>query len=67
MTVKELINKLLYEKMDNEVLLCYEKEHIDERGDKCKGYCFRIDDVTNGYIMFTDWRDKDNEKAKTDI
>ena len=58
MTVKELINKLLDEPMDKEVLLVYEKEHIDEYGEKCSGYSFNIDDVRKGEIMFTDWRDK---------
>lgn len=59
MTVKELITKLLDSPMDEEVLLCYDKEHIDERGEKCSGYCFNIDDVRNGEIIFTDWRDKE--------
>ena len=57
MTVRELINKLLDESMEREILLTYEKEHIDAQGEKCKGYCFRIDDVSNGRIMFTDWRE----------
>ena len=61
MTVRELINKLLDEPMDNEVLLHYGKEHIDELGEKCNGYCFDIDGVKNGRIMFTDWRDKAEE------
>lgn len=59
MTTRELINKLLDEPMDNEVLLSYEKEFIDERGEKCNGYCFDIDDVKDGRIMFTDWRDRE--------
>ena len=58
MTARELINKLLDAPMDDEVFLCYDKEHIDEYGEKCKGYYFNIDDVRNGEIMFTDWRDK---------
>lgn len=58
MTVRELINKLLDEPMDGEVLLHYEKEFIDKRGEKCDGYCFDIDDVIDGRIMFTDWRDR---------
>ena len=57
MTVRELINKLLDEPMDREVLLYYEKEHIDEFG-VSSGYTFHVDDVRNGEIMFTDWRDK---------
>jgi len=62
MIVRELINKLLDEPMDNEVLLHYEKEHIDKLGEKCSGYCFDIDDVKNGRIMFTDWRDMVQER-----
>ena len=59
MTVKELINKLLEAPMDNEVYLCYDKEHVDEYGIKCSGYNFNIDGVRkNGEIVFTDWRDK---------
>jgi hypothetical protein len=58
MTARELINKLLDAPMDDEVLLCYDKEHIDKYGEKCTGYVFNIDDVRNGEIMFTDWRDK---------
>ena len=58
MTAKELITKLLDAPMDKEVLLVYEKEYIDEYGEECSGYCFNIDDVRNGEIMFTDWRDK---------
>lgn len=58
MTVRELINKLLDRPMDDEVLLYYDKEHIDERGEKCSGYVFHIDDVKKSDIMFTDWRDK---------
>lgn len=65
MTVRELITKLLDEPMDNEVSLLYEKEHIDERGEKCTGYWFSIDDVRNGEIIFTDWRDK-AESEETD-
>jgi hypothetical protein len=57
MTARELINKLLDAPMDDEVFLCYDKEHIDDYG-VCKGYLFNIDDVRNGDIMFTDWRDK---------
>lgn len=64
MTVKELINKLLDEPMDNEVSLCYEKEHLDEYGEKCSGYTFNIDDVRNGEIIFTDWRDKAESEGK---
>lgn len=45
MTVRELINKLLDRPMDDEVMLCYYKEHIDKYGEKCSGYCFGIDDV----------------------
>ena len=59
MTVKELITKLLDAPLDKEVLLVYEKECIDEYGEKCSGYCFNIDDVRNGEIMFTDWRDEE--------
>lgn len=57
MTVKELIYKLLGMPMDDEVMLCYDKEHIDEHGEKCRGYSFTIDDVKGSEIMFTDWRD----------
>lgn len=65
MTVKELINKLLEAPMDNEVYLCYDKEHVDEYGEKCSGYCFNIDDVMkNGDIVFTDWRDKPESEEK---
>ncbi len=64
MTVRELINKLLDEPMDGEVLLSYKKEFVDERGEKCSGYCFEIDDVRNGEIMFTDWRDKTENEDK---
>ena len=62
MTVRELINKLLDLPMDREVLLCGKKEFVDERGEKCNGYIFPIDDVINGEIMFTDWRDKKESK-----
>ena len=59
MTVKELITILLEVPKDNEVWLVYEKEHIDEYGEKCSGYSFNIDGVRkNGDIIFTDWRDK---------
>ena len=58
MTVKELITKLLDSPMNEDVLLCYDKEHIDELGEKCIGYVFNIDDVRGKEIMFTDWRDK---------
>lgn len=58
MTVKELITKLLDRPMDDEVLLCYDKEHIDSHGEFCNGYVFHIDDVMCSEIMFTDWRDK---------
>ena len=65
MTARELINKLLDAPMDDEVMLCYDKEHIDEYGEKCSGYCFHIDDVKNSDIMFTDWRDKpESEETK---
>lgn len=64
MTVKELINKLLDRPMDDEVLLCYEKEHKDEYGEKCRGYAFHIDDVKESDIMFTDWRDKKESEGK---
>lgn len=66
MTVRELINKLLDEPMDNEVLLSYKKEFVDERGEKCSGYCFEIDDVRQGEIMFTDWRDKTESEKKNE-
>lgn len=64
MTTREIINKLLDRPMDQEVLLCYEKEFIDENGVKCSGYNFHIDDIEGNQIMFTDWRDfvKVNEK-----
>lgn len=58
MTVREVIIKLLDEPMDREVLLSYKKEFVDERGEKCNGYIFHVDDVRNGEIMFTDWREK---------
>mgnify|MGYP003295481430 CR=1 FL=1 len=64
MTVRELINKLLDRPMDDEVLLCYDKEHIDEHGEKCSGYVFHIDDVKESDIMFTDWRDKAESEGK---
>ena len=69
MTVRELINKLLDRPMDEEVLLCYDKEHIDEHGDICHGYAFRIDAVKDSEIMFTDWRDKENkdEQRRSEI
>lgn len=64
MTVKELITKLLDSPMNEEVLLCYDKEHIDEFGEKCGGYGFNIDDVQGSKIMFTDWRDRaESEKV----
>ena len=66
MTARELINKLLDRPMEDEVLLCYEKEHIDERGEKCSGYAFNIDDVKESEIMFTDWRDKKESESKND-
>lgn len=58
MTVKELITKLLDRPMDDEALLCYDKEHVNERGEKCSGYVFHIDDVRESDIMFTDWRNE---------
>ena len=64
MTARELINKLLDLPMDREILLCYKKEFIDERGNKCSGYIFHIDDVRNDEIMFTDWRDKTKSEEK---
>jgi hypothetical protein len=57
MTVKELITKLLDRPMKDEVLLCYNKEHIDDYGNTCIGYAFNVDDVQGSNIMFTDWRD----------
>lgn len=66
MTVRELINKLLDRPMDDEVLLCYDKEHIDERGEKCDGYGFHIDDVKESEIMFTDWRDEKADKEESE-
>lgn len=60
MTARVLINILLDMPMDDEVFLCYKKEHIDEYGEKCSGYCFNIDDVRGNEIMFTDWRDKED-------
>ena len=64
MTVRELINKLLDSPMDEEVMLCYNKEHIDERGEKCSRYAFHIDDVEEGEIIFTDWRDERESAEK---
>lgn len=65
MTVKELINKLLEAPMDNEVYLSYDKEHVDEYGEKCSGYMFNIDGVRkNGEIVFTDWRDNPESERK---
>lgn len=64
MTVRELINKLLDKPMDEEVLLCYDKEHIDERGEKCSGYAFHIDDIKGSEIKFTDWRDEKESEGK---
>lgn len=64
MTVRELINKLLDRPMDDEVMLCYYKEHIDKYGEKCSGYCFGIDDVKKSEIIFTDWRDKEESEGK---
>ena len=58
MTVKELINRLLDRPMNEEVLLCYNKKHIDEYGNFCTAYVFNIDYVQGSEIMFTDWRDK---------
>ena len=65
MTVKELINKLLDRPMDDEVLLCYNKKHIDSYGELCDGYVFHIDGVECSEIIFTDWRDKEKENDKS--
>lgn len=63
MTNKELIKCLLDLPLDEEILLSYPKEHIDDLGNKCEGYAFNIDKVEySGFgicINFTDWRDKE--------
>ena len=58
MTTRELINKLLDRPMDEEILLCYPKEHDDGYGGTCSGYVFHIDDVKDNDIIFTDWREE---------
>lgn len=57
MTVRELINKLLDRPMDDDVQLYYDKGHIDEYDEHCRGYLFDIDDVKGSEIIFTDWRE----------
>ena len=66
MTVRELINKLLDRPMDNDVMLCYNKEHLDKYGDIVHGYAFHIDGVEKDDIIFTDWRDNGFQKMDDD-
>lgn len=64
MTVKELITELLNYNMETEIYLVTKKFHIDEYGNDCNGYSFKIDKVdTFGpdvELLFTDYRD-DNQ------
>ena len=63
MTARELIRELLdLRRMDEEVLLCIDKEFVGEDG-LCKGYVFRIDKVRGNEIVFTDWRDTEGGKT----
>lgn len=59
MTTKELIIKLLDLPMDEEIVLFYPKEHTNEHG-KSIGYIFHVDDVNCHGIVFTDWREKND-------
>ena len=62
MTVKQLITKLMDFPLDSPVVVANDVEHLDDWGDKVKGYMFAIKDVdmfgSVTEIVFDDYREE---------